>query len=221
MNDCPNADVRDLLPDLIHGGLDSSAQAMIESHLRGCADCRAELDLLRNLHASLRATPGLDVAAIGAAIPPYRAPARRAWVGWRAAAAITLVAAGGSSLLVMQRNITPRQDSAVVAATPTSPVPAQPPAPVSTPAAVAPRMADTQPASVERAPRTAAVMAAPVTPALPAGGRELAMGGGSLIDLSDRELTSLLKEIESLDALPTTEVEGTSLSPIAPRRGAP
>lgn len=221
MNDCANADVRDLLPDLMHGRLDSSAHAMVESHLRGCADCRKELALLRDLQASLRATHALDIAAIGAAIPSYRAPARRAWVGWRAAAAITLVAAGGSSLLVLQRNITLRQDSVVVAATPSSPVPAQPPVAVSTPAAVAPRMADTQSGSVERAPRTAAVMASPVTPALPAGGRELAMGSGSLTDLSDRELTSLLKGIESLDALPTTEVESTSLSPIAPRRGAP
>jgi hypothetical protein len=51
--------------------------------------------------------------------------------------------------------------------------------------------------------------------------RELAMSGGSLNDLSDRELSSLLKEIESLDALPSTDVESVPLSPIAPRRGTP
>ncbi len=47
------------------------------------------------------------------------------------------------------------------------------------------------------------------------------MSGGTLTDLSDRELTSLLKEIESLDALPSTDVESVPVSPISPRRGSP
>src|SRR5512140_1830353 len=73
MNDCPNADVRDLLPDR----LDEAARAMVESHLEGCADCRAELALLRDVRASLRRAPALNVAAIAAAIPAYHAPVRR------------------------------------------------------------------------------------------------------------------------------------------------
>ena len=33
------------------------------------------------------------------------------------------------------------------------------------------------------------------------------MGGGTITDLSDGELSALLQDIESLDALPSTEVE--------------
>ena len=51
------------------------------------------------------------------------------------------------------------------------------------------------------------------------------MGGGSLTDLSDRELDALLRDIESLDAVTTTDVEATVLSPVAPTtapgRGSP
>jgi hypothetical protein len=65
-------------------------------------------------------------------------------------------------------------------------------------------------------PDTVRVAVAPVTRA-----RELAMAGGSLTDLSDRELASLIKEIETLDAVPSTEVESAGLSPVAPRRSTP
>ena len=42
------------------------------------------------------------------------------------------------------------------------------------------------------------------------------MAAGSLNDLSDRELTSLLRDIESLDAVPTIEVDNTPIAPIGP-----
>jgi hypothetical protein len=45
------------------------------------------------------------------------------------------------------------------------------------------------------------------------------MSGGALNDLSDRELAALLKDIQSLDAVPTTDVESGAISPLAPRRG--
>ena len=38
--------------------------------------------------------------------------------------------------------------------------------------------------------------------------RELAMAGGTITDLSDGELSALVDGIESLDAVPSTEVEG-------------
>jgi hypothetical protein len=47
------------------------------------------------------------------------------------------------------------------------------------------------------------------------------MGGGALTDLSDRELASLLKDIDSLDAVPSTDVESVPIAPIAPRRSTP
>jgi hypothetical protein len=50
---------------------------------------------------------------------------------------------------------------------------------------------------------------------------ELAMGGASMGDLSDGELNALLKAIDNLDAVPTTDVENASVTPLAPRRVMP
>ena len=227
MNDCPNADVRDLLPDLLHGRLDAPTRALVESHLEGCADCRAELALLRDLRASLGRTPALNIAAIAAAVPAYRAPARRSWVGWRTAAAITVLAAGGSSLVVMRRNVSPVPGFDCGG----GPVCAQwimdrhPPATATAscrhPCDSAAGCALINPGGGV-APARRDSVTAPATDR-----RELALAGGSLTDLSDRELASLLKDIESLDALPSTDVENVPISPIAPsaprspRRGAP
>jgi anti-sigma factor RsiW len=78
MTDCPNGEMRDRLPDLLHGRLTPAEQEVVEAHVRGCADCRDELALLRSLSASLRRVPRVDVAAVAAAIPAYRrAPVRR------------------------------------------------------------------------------------------------------------------------------------------------
>ena len=225
MTDCPNAEIRDLLPDLVHGRLDAATRADVERHVRDCAECTAEVTLLRELRSAFHASPRVDVAAIVAAVPAYRKPAGRSWIGWRAAAAITVLVAGGSSVAVLQRGGTSMADSArsIPAVTPDAVAPAQGPAlPVQAPAP-----AETESARVAVA-RPRVEQPAPRQDAVPSGreatGRELAVGGGSLNDLSDRELVSLLKDIESLDGLPTVEVDNAALAPIAPResrRSAP
>ncbi len=221
MNDCPNADVRDLLPDLVHGRLDDATRAMVESHVAGCGDCRAELALLRELRTATSRTPALSLGAIAAAIPPYRAPVRRSWAGWRTAAAVTLIVAGSSSIIVAKRLEHDVSDSAVVGAHSAVglPSPQVPPkdSVIAGPAAVSSRR---DPAVVPSTGYSVPVAPTPAATRAPVE-RELAMSGGSLTDLSDRELTSLLKGIESLDALPSTDVESVPLAPIAPRRGTP
>ena len=211
MNDCPNVDVRDLLPDLVNGRLHGDALRAVEAHVASCADCRAELALLREVRASVRTAPVVDVGAIAAALPSYRAPARRSWVGWRVAAAITVVAAGASSLVVIRGGprLTDTSSTVVVGARRAAPVPASPAQPADS-AIVQPQA----PRAITPEPRTADA-------AVPAAERELAMTGGALTDLSDRELATLLKDIESMDVLPTVEVESASLAPLSPRRGAP
>jgi len=93
MIDCPNGDVRDLLPDYLHDRLESSARMSVERHLADCAVCRDELALLRDLRGTLQRAPRIDVAAVAAAIPAYRPAARKSWAsGWRIAAAITVIA---------------------------------------------------------------------------------------------------------------------------------
>lgn len=211
MNDCSNADVRDLLPDVLHGRLDPGARARVEGHVAECADCAAELELLRQLRATRR-TPRVDVASIVAAVPAYRAPARRSWVSWRAAAVITVMVAGASSVAVLQRGDSPSESSIPAASLPATTfdprvVATEAPSGVTTPEPKHP---------VERPEGVPDATPATQAPEVAGAVRELAMGGGALGDLDDRELTSLLKDLESLDAVPSVEVESNPTSPIAP-----
>ncbi|HUF67960.1 MAG TPA: zf-HC2 domain-containing protein [Longimicrobiales bacterium] len=65
MNEHPRDDV---LQDLVSGSLDSGATSRIERHLEACPDCRAEVNALRSLVASLgdlpaAVLPGTDLRA--------------------------------------------------------------------------------------------------------------------------------------------------------------
>lgn len=109
MTDCPNAEIRDRLPDFVHGQLAAEALAEVSRHVAACTACAAEVTLLRELRASLRATPSVDVARIVAALPRARGPAQatgviahRRWerFDWRVAAAVVALAIGGGSVAV-------------------------------------------------------------------------------------------------------------------------
>jgi anti-sigma factor RsiW len=203
MSDCPNGDIRDLLPDFLHDGLAASERALVEAHLRDCALCRQELALLRGMRAALRQVPAVDVHRIVEAIPPYRAPSRqvssRSWGGWRIAAAITLLAAGGTSIAVARRGASTPQDSVQVARV---------------------ERADSLPASAHvQGPVDPAVSPsarAPEVSASPAP-RELALAGSTIGDLDDQELSALIDDIGSLHAVTPVDVDNAaSISPIAP-----
>jgi anti-sigma factor RsiW len=204
MIDCPDGDVRDLLPDYLHDRLESSARASVERHLAECAACRDELALLRDLRGTLQRAPRIDIAAVAAAIPAYRPAARKSWTsGWRAAAAITAIAVGGTSIALFGRLHKPPQVAERPAAAPTAHAPEV--------------AATTSPATAPQAvphpgpkPAPAVARAEPsVKPAPAPRGEELAMAGGTIADLSDGELSDLLGDIDSLDAVPSTEVEST------------
>lgn len=109
MSDCANLDVRELLPDLLHGSLDAARRGVVEQHVARCADCADELGLLQAVRESaVHTAPAVDVAAVVAALPePPRAralpqPARSArrvgrsralpaWIGLAAALGIAAV----------------------------------------------------------------------------------------------------------------------------------
>jgi anti-sigma factor RsiW len=170
MSDCPNGDIRDLLPDLLHGRLGAAARAEVEAHLRACEDCRDELELLRSMRSALRRGPVVNVERIVAEIPAYRAPIRQRPAlsrgGWRIAAAITLLAVGGTSVVIAR--------------------------------------------SGDRQPTTVAVARAPAT-------RELALAGGSIAELDDSELSALIDEVGSLDAVTPADVDNAAAAgPVAP-----
>ena len=70
MNECPNAEMRDRLPDLFTSGSTRASRAEVMAHVAGCADCRDELELLRRTYAVLAArTPRVDVAKIVSTLP--------------------------------------------------------------------------------------------------------------------------------------------------------
>ena len=100
MTDCPDAEIRDQLPLLVAGRLGPAERASVEAHVAACADCRAELALLRRVRAVTAAAPPIDAPRIAAAAleaARVRRPAvarSGAWRGWRvpaaAAAAVVL-----------------------------------------------------------------------------------------------------------------------------------
>ena len=122
MRDCDNAKMRDLLPDLLHDRLTVDVRAEVEAHLVSCADCRAELALLRGVQAAVagRGTPAIDAARVSASLRPYRA--RSAWSAasqsWplRAAAAVVLVA--GAATLLRDGDSATRPDTVFASAHP-------------------------------------------------------------------------------------------------------
>lgn len=115
MRDCPNATMRELLPDLMHDRIGAAQRAELRAHLAACADCRAELLLLEQVRAGAP-TPRVDIERIVAVLPAYTA--RSIWSGrpaslMRIAAAILLVAGGAAITMNARRNqvAAPSQDT--------------------------------------------------------------------------------------------------------------
>ncbi len=229
MSDCSNAELRDLLPDLMHDRLDARTRARVVAHVDGCADCRSELELLRSLRGSLdRAAPRVDVDRIVAALPTPASvrPSqhRRAWRvlnDWRIAAAVTFIVAGGTSVVVIHNARDVGSDSASAPAvrhvenaasetTASVPAPARAesagrfPAPNATTAAVPvrPRPESTSPAPAGQG-NTESVAS---TEEQSAG-----LANSRIGDLNAKQLKSLLNAIEHMDATPITEPEPVTL----------
>lgn len=208
MNRCASTDIRDALPDLIHGRLDAARVAEVESHLASCDACRAELELLRAVMASAPDVPPMSVDRIIAALPtptrhgfllhdgggksdtqPIGNRSRTFWSRplVRIAAAAAIVIAGGLSLLVGREVLNPETQ---VGQSPTRV------ATVDTP--IVPVVAQGGSVETTATPRTRPAQVAEVT-----------TGGLSLVsetqDLSDEHLATLLSEMDRMDGLPSTE----------------
>jgi anti-sigma factor RsiW len=189
MIDCPNAEMRDRLPDLVHDQLTVTVRAEVTAHVTGCAACAAEVALLRQLHTALRAAPAVDVSKIVAALP---APRRRlsaavrsrnaTWerFDWRVAAAVVALVVGGGSAAVWSR-----MTSGGGSGTET-PVGVQ---------AAAPRLGDPTDSGVQR------VAAANLSI------------DADLGEASVAELDALLRDLDSFDGLPAGEPEPMLPSP--------
>src|SRR5689334_1979488 len=216
MSDCLNAEIRDLLPDLLHDRLDAPARARVLAHVDGCADCRSELELLRSLRGSIeRSTPRVDVDRVVAALPKPGAvrvvAQRRVHMSWRIAAAVTFIAVGGTSLVVM-RNV---RDGGVGASD--SADMRIPPVTVETTALVPPKVTDSQSArprgettSVQARTPRARTPIAPASPPTVMANDDQAAGaviGNRIGNLNEKQLKSLLNEIDHMEATPIIDPE--------------
>ena len=208
MTDCPEGDIRDLLPDYVHDRLNAAERADVAQHVASCALCAAEVELLAAAQRALNATtPRVDTARIVAALPaPPRAVQRptivregaaramrrpaRFVTSWRMAAAIATIAIGGISLTVI-RGITGGSSQPPVSRTTAPAAPStQTPAVVHQPAPNSVAVKPSQPSQVSPPTEEVADNGA----SIPDGGR---MG-----DLSDDDVQSLLDDIDHLDGVP-------------------
>jgi len=205
MNRCSNSDIRELLPDLLHGTLAADARARVEAHVATCGECGEELGVLRTVKTAAVFAPRIDVDRVVRQIPPYRTilpvterPVRTRAVSWLVAATMAIVVIGGGSLVLMKPKVV--NDPRVVASTQRPP---------------APNPAESTGAS-SRIPAAGAtgrnaVVSAPPHP------RALALAA-NVDDLSDGDLRQLMNDMNRFDALPASEPDpvisvdsGTSL----------
>ena len=186
LRDCDNAEMRDRLPDLLHGRLAGDERARVEAHVASCADCSAELALLRDARVELSGRGrAVNVARIAEAVNSGRGRVlvvRRPTLDVGRAkliAAAAVVAIAGATLVLALKA---RDDTG-------QPVREAPVAVTPAPDTVAgPRTAstETRAAGVERRASS------------------ISFGGG-LSDLTEEELESLAAALESAELAPGAE----------------
>ena len=195
MRDCVNAELRDLLPDYARGRLSGAGRAAVERHVASCADCAAELEILRAAGRALGVAPAVDVARIVAALPP--APARRSEPGVTSIESRRRPAAAHVPVRPWARRVAAIAAVVVgvVGITLARPGEHELP-PVSLPTAGSPRDGAVEVASADRD--------VPV----------LTMAGG-VGDLSEEELRTLLGELETIDDGTAFEVGDVTLPAVS------
>lgn len=198
MSECTNGEMRDLLPELVNGRLDAAQQLAVEGHVAACAECAAELTLLRSLRPVLMREPVVDTQRIAAEVRAQtsaaaeRKPSQRG-APWRlaiAAAALATVSAIGYTAVTRER----AAPQVVAARTPDSSRSgdtsrATTAAPVRAPVAPAPIAAPPEPqqqVAVAAPPATSGVM-------------------DNLTDLSDEDLSALSASLDGMSAVPDVQ----------------
>jgi hypothetical protein len=204
MTDCPNAEMRDRLPDLLHEQLEMSVRAALMAHVDQCEDCRAEVALLREARIVLSPDVlAVDVVAISRVViektrTQVNAGAHRSpWMDWRIAASLLLLLVGAGSVKMYVGSREAPAPVAVVADT----------------SSVAPNAA--------RAETVATAATGPSEPSsvVTAASAELS-AAGSVSDLSESELRALLQELDAMDAVPSAEPEQVNVRVSLPGNGS-
>lgn len=208
MTDCTRDDMRDRLPDLLNERLDAATRAEVARHVASCAECAAELAILRSMRNALAPAPRVDVRRIAAAVAASRGTAAREArvrpldvrqpsrfdrrLARRIAAAFAVAAIGLGTWTLMHRQRAPE-----VAFGDHLPAPTR-----AQPAPAAPIFAAKQaaPASHPAPPPTTSSTA----PQTLASTRGLVMDGG-VTDLSEGDMKILLQSLDSLTAIPDAD----------------
>jgi hypothetical protein len=200
MRDCLDGAIRDLLPDFVHETLPAAERLRVERHLAACAECTAEVELIRSARAAFVAiAPAVDIARIVASLPGAPVQSRRpsAWPApWRIAAAFALVALGALSVAALRGMFGGASEGAKPAVS---------------------GVIATRGAGLDSSPGTKPAVTTPRGREVAATPREDEVSfGGGLSDLSDDQLKTLLREIDALPATPTTEPEihSTAIVPL-------
>ena len=207
MSECANVEVREMLPDLLHGALLGEVRDRVERHVSECSDCEAELALLASARRAMaaRPVPAVSVASIVRALPlpdrrPEMRPEMRAAMqpdvrlalqpaarrrapsmAFRLAAAVSFISLGGISVAVARSYFGAGETivaDSVVSQRTDSVIPVAP----ATGAGVVPGASGTT--------------------------RTVSMSAG-ISDLGDADLASLFGELETLEAAPAAEPDPT------------
>jgi len=187
MNDCVNGDIRDVLPELVSGTLPAADVARVQDHVRACADCAAEVELLRTARAAMRLAPTMNTTRIAAGVQAstaQRLAARRIPARVARMASVSLIVVLGAIGLWASRGV--------------SPVAVQPSAGGAGISTAAPGVA-----GAAEEPRPAQ------------GPTQLALGG-DMSQLDDDELLALMAELSDLEAIPGEEPASITIEPVMP-----
>ena len=204
MTDCPNAEMRDRLPDLLHERLEMSVRAALMAHVDQCEDCRAEVALLREARIVLSPdVRAVDVVAISRVViektrTPVNAQVRRSpWMDWRIAASVALLLVGAGSVKMLVGSRAAASPAAAVADT----------------SSVLPNAA--RPETVAAEP----IRMSEPAPVVTAASAELS-AAAPVSDLSEIELRALLQELDAIDAVPSAEPEQVNVRVSLPGNGS-
>jgi anti-sigma factor RsiW len=191
MTDCPNGEIRDLLPDLVHARLDAGERDRVKAHIAGCQDCTAEVALLERIRASAGRGASVNVERVVSALPRAGRAGSR-WtrsIGLRIAAGLVGLIAAASWFQFTRGDVTPRSGTQV--------------------AVIAPETTWTTEKIVLPVVSESARSVAAKPPVV--ASRQISLDD-DLTDLSDGELRSLLGALDSFEAV--TRVEPAALDPI-------
>lgn len=193
MTECNNPELKEQLPDLAAESLDDATREGVVQHVQTCTACTEEYEILRAVRSAQMPVPYINVARIVRALPPAPIPVRPELPWYRRAslqlaAALLLVAGGLISVRQAGDRVEERSEKDVVAQSQVGAVPevasAQPP----------------QATVTSEAP--SAQSSAVVSPAR----NDIALVAG-LDEMTTDELSSLLKAVDNLDAVPVAEPE--------------